>query len=53
MRKRLLLALGAAVAAAVAVRRSVAAQEAERDLWAEATDDVAAGPGEAPAAAAN
>ncbi len=51
MRKRLLVALGAAVVAAVAARRSVAAQQAERDLWAEATDEVAVGkgPGEASA----
>ena len=30
----------AAVAAALAMRKSLASQQAERDLWAEATDDV-------------
>ncbi|MEI2764918.1 MAG: DLW-39 family protein [Dermatophilaceae bacterium] len=44
MRARLLVTLGAAVAAAVAAAvRSASAQRAERDLWAEATDDVSGG----------
>ncbi|MEI2827624.1 MAG: DLW-39 family protein [Dermatophilaceae bacterium] len=32
--------LAAAAAAALAMRKSLASQQAERDLWAEATDDV-------------
>ncbi len=40
MPKKIWVALAAAVAAALAMRKSVADQRAERDLWAEATDDV-------------
>ncbi|MBK6441243.1 MAG: hypothetical protein IPF90_03650 [Actinomycetales bacterium] len=40
MPKKIWVALAAAVAAALAMRKSVADQQAERDLWAEATDDV-------------
>ncbi|MBK8470674.1 MAG: DLW-39 family protein [Candidatus Phosphoribacter sp.] len=40
MPKRLWITLAAAVAAVLAVRKSVAEQRAERELWAEATDDV-------------
>ncbi len=40
MPKKIWVALAALVAAALAMRKSVADQQAERDLWAEATDDV-------------
>jgi hypothetical protein len=42
--KRLLALLTVAVAAVLAVRKSISDQQAERDLWAEATDDVRADP---------
>ncbi len=42
MPKRLLALLTVAVAAVLAVRKSISDQQAERDLWAEATDDVRA-----------
>jgi len=42
VRKRLVLAIAAAAAAVLAVRKSVSDQQAERELWAEATDDVRA-----------
>jgi hypothetical protein len=38
--KKIWVALAAVVAAVLAMRKSVADQQAERDLWAEATDDV-------------
>ncbi len=43
MRTRLLVFASTAAAAVVlAVRKSIASQRAERELWAEATDDVRA-----------
>jgi hypothetical protein len=45
--KKIWVALAAAAVAVVAMRKSVADQQAERDLWAEATDDIRSngGPG--------
>ncbi|MBK8868651.1 MAG: hypothetical protein IPN45_11475 [Actinomycetales bacterium] len=40
MRARLMVLLAAAVAAGLAMRKSIDAQRAERELWAEATDTV-------------
>lgn len=40
MPKRLLAILTVAAAAVLAMRKSLADQQAERDLWAEATDTV-------------
>ncbi len=44
MRARLLVLLAAAAAAGVAMRKSIDAQRAERELWAEATDTVRTSP---------
>ena len=41
--KRLLVLAAAAAAGAMALARKLQEQQAERDLWAEATDDVAPG----------
>ncbi len=40
MPKKLLAVLTVAAAAVLAMRKSLADQQAERELWAEATDDI-------------
>ncbi len=42
MPKKLIVLLAVAAAVALAARKSIADQQAERELWAEATDDMRA-----------